>query len=435
MGSNIEFRVDEKTIGEIVGYYEKGQINLEPGFQRSSVWRITDRKKLIDSILRNYPMPSIFLYKHIREDGEMVYDIIDGKQRLESIFMFMGQIRGGKFRVKLENNEWVNWKIIKQRHNQYKIIDYKIQTIVVDGELGDIVDLFVKINSTGKALTGAEKRHAKYYKSEFLKKAAKLSEKFEDYFLSNNILSKNDVSRMKHIELICELMISSHCKDVINKKESLDKVMANDSICGQDLKRCYQNTDYCLKKLRKMFPEIKHTRFRKISDFYTLAVLVQKFHREGFILDDRKRNNLAWDILKEFSISVDNISELIKKAKPALEEQEIFRDYYLTVQRGTDEINQRKRREGILRSVIGTIFEKKDSERFFTQEQRRIIWNLSDERRCKKCGKILKWEDFTIDHINPHSKGGRTLLNNAAIMCRVCNSSKGSKKVYRKIKF
>src|SRR5450830_47808 len=55
-------------------------------FQRQSAWKERDRAKLIESILRNYPLPAIFLYRR-EEDGKLVYDVIDGKQRLESILM------------------------------------------------------------------------------------------------------------------------------------------------------------------------------------------------------------------------------------------------------------------------------------------------------------------------------------------------------------
>ncbi|MBM3841594.1 MAG: HNH endonuclease [Verrucomicrobia bacterium] len=41
--------------------------------------------------------------------------------------------------------------------------------------------------------------------------------------------------------------------------------------------------------------------------------------------------------------------------------------------------------------------------------------------------KRLTWDDFTIDHIDPYSKGGRSRLENAALMCRSCNSSKGKR--------
>src|SRR5712692_9368047 len=90
---NITHKATTKSILDLRNLYERGNLNLEPGFQRQSVWTERDRAKLIDSILRNLPLPAIFLYKR-EEDGDLVYDVIDGKQRLESIFMFTGAMRG-----------------------------------------------------------------------------------------------------------------------------------------------------------------------------------------------------------------------------------------------------------------------------------------------------------------------------------------------------
>jgi uncharacterized protein with ParB-like and HNH nuclease domain len=79
----ITHKTTTKSILDLQNLYDHGHLNLEPGFQRQSVWTERDRAKLIDSILRNYPLPAIFLYKR-QEDGDLVYDVIDGKQRLES---------------------------------------------------------------------------------------------------------------------------------------------------------------------------------------------------------------------------------------------------------------------------------------------------------------------------------------------------------------
>jgi len=105
----------------------------------------------------------------------IIYDVIDGKQRLESILMFMGEMRG-RFSVKIQlpgsdDPEWVNWKHLCKRKIQHLITGYRIPVIEVDGDLGDIIEVFVRINSTGKALTPQEKRRAKYFNSAFLREA------------------------------------------------------------------------------------------------------------------------------------------------------------------------------------------------------------------------------------------------------------------------
>jgi len=90
----LQSRYGERTINELVLMFKSRQINLEPGFQRRAVWSITDRRRLIQSIIARYPLPSIFLYAR-KHQGGVVYDVIDGKQRLETILMFMRQ---GRFR-------------------------------------------------------------------------------------------------------------------------------------------------------------------------------------------------------------------------------------------------------------------------------------------------------------------------------------------------
>jgi uncharacterized protein with ParB-like and HNH nuclease domain len=99
MGTSLRYETGTKTINDLVNLFENNQLNLSPAFQRESVWQERDRAKLVDSIIRNYPLPAIFLYRRQDEDGQLISDVIDGKQRLESLLMFVGKLRG-KFSTK-----------------------------------------------------------------------------------------------------------------------------------------------------------------------------------------------------------------------------------------------------------------------------------------------------------------------------------------------
>src|ERR1041384_7359841 len=115
----LNFRYGNLNVQNFVHLFNDGKLNLEPGFQRDSVWSLGDRKKLIETILQRYPIPSIFLYEN-NSDGRLVYDVIDGKQRLESILMFQGFYRGKSFEIKTklapeeETSEW-NWGRIQRK--------------------------------------------------------------------------------------------------------------------------------------------------------------------------------------------------------------------------------------------------------------------------------------------------------------------------------
>jgi hypothetical protein len=156
-------------------------------------------------------------------------------------------------------------------------------------------------------------------------------------------------------------------------------------------------------------------------------VLVAKFDAEGAILIDRKRNALAWDLLRAFGIEVDKVREQQRKVQGTSPEQGVYRDYLMTVSQMTDDISQRRQLEKILRGLLVSLFAAKDAQRGFTLEQRRLLWNTASDRKCKACGVKLNWGNFTVDHVDPHSRGGRSTLENAALVCRSCNSSKGNR--------
>jgi len=430
---SLDFDYGDKTIQEFVLLFQNDQLNLEPGFQRDSVWTLSDRKKFIESLLQNYPIPSVFLY-HQNEKGNLRYDVIDGKQRLETVLMFQGarHFRGKRFSAKLRINpeagaeEW-DWQKLRKRGHAHRLMGYKFQTVEITGDLADIMDLFVCINSTGKRLTGAEKRHAKFFRSDFLKQAGRLAERKRRFFLENRILSAGQISRMKHVELVCELMASIQAKGLINKKKALDGIIGGQSAGPRTIRSAVRETIRILNLIKMMFPDIRTTRFANSADFYSLFMYVWEIDREGCILNNSKRNRQAQKLLVWLSNGVGIVRQQQRKAEGAGPNQRFFADYLLTVQGDTDSLATRQRRAEILKKVFGGLFEKKDEQRDFTIEQRRLIWHSEDRKRCLKCRAPLSWTNFTIDHIKPHALGGKSTLSNAALMCRVCNSRKGKK--------
>jgi 5-methylcytosine-specific restriction endonuclease McrA len=232
---------------------------------------------------------------------------------------------------------------------------------------------------------------------------------------------------MKHVELASELMLSCHYGDVIHKKQILDQAMSEKGVPASPAKKAYLAAKAALNRTFRMFPDLRQTRFVQVSDFYSLVVLIHKLEREGCILNLPSRNRVAWVFLSSFGANVDRLRELYKKGAKIPPELELYRSYLQTVTEGTDTSHNRKLREKILRELIGSQFKKKDTDRIFSQEQRRIIWNLSKNHRCALCNEELQWGSFTVDHVKPHSRGGKTITLNACLMHHKCNSKKGAR--------
>src|SRR5215204_5137795 len=74
------------SIGEWISLYENRELDIHPEFQRVFRWTDAQKTSLIESILLGIPIPSVFVSQ--RADG--VWDVVDGLQRLSTIFQFMG---------------------------------------------------------------------------------------------------------------------------------------------------------------------------------------------------------------------------------------------------------------------------------------------------------------------------------------------------------
>jgi hypothetical protein len=70
----------------IYSFIEAGSVKI-PGFQRNYVWDIGRASKLIESLILGLPVPQVFLYEVARND----LLVIDGQQRLMSIYYFLKQ--------------------------------------------------------------------------------------------------------------------------------------------------------------------------------------------------------------------------------------------------------------------------------------------------------------------------------------------------------
>jgi hypothetical protein len=88
----MDYKNSEMKIDQLVSYLNENKINLSPAFQRGHVWKIGTRRKLLKNILDKKPIPAVFLYKEAI-GAKYSYNILDGKQRIESIILYIGNSR------------------------------------------------------------------------------------------------------------------------------------------------------------------------------------------------------------------------------------------------------------------------------------------------------------------------------------------------------
>lgn len=162
------------SIGEIASLYKDKELDIHPEFQRIFRWDILQRSKLIESILLGIPIPSIFVSQ--REDG--VWDVVDGLQRLATIFEFMGILRDENGKL-IEGSELVDtpnlltlkgkkWDIEGDKDENeldnvlkmdFKRVKLDIKIVKKQSDKNIKYELFQRINTLGSRLSDQEVRN------------------------------------------------------------------------------------------------------------------------------------------------------------------------------------------------------------------------------------------------------------------------------------
>jgi hypothetical protein len=105
-------------VSEFVGYAEDGELSLSPSYQRADVWPTTTAQQLIESILRGIPLPSVILLQRTLSQRVM-YEAVDGKQRLTSILRFVGRHPRALDLVREKEQAWGHANLVRIFQTDY----------------------------------------------------------------------------------------------------------------------------------------------------------------------------------------------------------------------------------------------------------------------------------------------------------------------------
>ncbi len=99
----------DMSFGEIMNMYQDEDIEITPEFQRLFRWTEYQKTRFIESLLLGIPIPPIF----VAEDDTGKWELVDGLQRISTIFSFFGILKGGEFGIKKNNWALCEGDIIK----------------------------------------------------------------------------------------------------------------------------------------------------------------------------------------------------------------------------------------------------------------------------------------------------------------------------------
>lgn len=336
------------TIANIWEFYKYDKFKFNPPYQRNGdVWNEDKQSFLIDSIIKNFPLPPIFLHEYIdSETGRTCYDVIDGKQRLQTIIKFIE----GNLSLPLDCSldGFVTENVDGKRFNEFigdelsslkkSFWQYELSIEFIDSENPDVIDnIFDRLNRNGEPLNAQEFRNAKYHDSSVYKCIEELTK----HELIQQLLCRLDKNRKEDIEFCSELFYTIAEGTMIDSnREKLntcyEKYCGDDKLSSEDIAR-----------LHDIFCEVEHILSEIIAGFnkYYINSVSHLYALWG----------LAWQVYKQ-EADVKNVNSLIPKFYGMVKDKadnEDVQNYILSMQQATKSQASRKKRINALLSYMG----------------------------------------------------------------------------------
>lgn len=221
------------SVNDFLNWYELGELTISPKYQRNSVWNNNAKSYLLDSIIKGYPVPQIFLRQLVdTKTRKTTREIIDGQQRIRTIIDFVEN----KFPILASHNQEMGGKFYKDLDEdiQERFLQYNFAVEIIKlKEDSRIYEMFARLNTNNMALNYQELRNAKYW-GEFKVFAYRKSAQYKNFFIDNKTFNDKELSRMLDVEYFSSIIIhmidgiiSESPKVIDNYYKKYDTVLNN----------------------------------------------------------------------------------------------------------------------------------------------------------------------------------------------------------------
>ena len=260
----------------------KDRIDTNPDYQRPPVWSIGQKRLLIDSILRGYDVPKMYWRKVGKNPDK--YEVVDGQQRLRTIWEFMGgHFDLGKSAdpidgVELKGLKYTDTDATKVIPDELRLSfdTYTLDVIVLtDTDDDEVREMFLRLQN-GTTLKAQEKRNAMPGKMrDFIKELAK--HKFFD-------VCNYDNSRFTFDLIASQMMGLEMAGDFVNiKNADLNKMYEDNQSFDANspkAKKVKRILDFLLACFPTKTPELE--RYSSVSLFLLASHLMDRYAYKGY---------------------------------------------------------------------------------------------------------------------------------------------------------
>lgn len=306
-----KIRIEQKMLSlkYMIELMDEKLLNLSPGFQRNYVWSERKRKSLlIESLLLRIPIPAFYFY----EDEHNVLSVIDGYQRLQTIYDFIK----GKFTLfGMEYLDVLKNDKFDDLEQKYKTRIYQTQLAIniIDSSTPVNVkyDLFRRINTGGMPLNNQEIRNC--IASDKVRKLLKDMSQSEEFLQATNWSIAD--TRMAAQELVLRFITFYEFYNPVAKE--LNRFTKKpDELLDEEIELLNKADDNKLNNMLNVFKVSMEKCFQLFGDQCFRKVYLEDLE-EGVM---NRRKNINKSLFTAFSVIIahQNISTKINNTKKAI---------------------------------------------------------------------------------------------------------------------
>jgi hypothetical protein len=158
------------TVETVLAQLKRGNIELNPRFQRRDAWNKTAKSRFVESVVLGLPIPQVVLAEHPEQRGR--YIILDGKQRLLALMQFAGYAEGNSNGFGLSGLD-VRTDLARKKYKHFErdpnlradldaFLTHTLRTVVIRNwpSLGFLHIVFQRLNTGSLKLSPQELRQA-----------------------------------------------------------------------------------------------------------------------------------------------------------------------------------------------------------------------------------------------------------------------------------
>jgi hypothetical protein len=276
-----------QTISWFWDLYKRQLLQLDPPYQRRSVWNQNFKDYFVDTVLLEYPAPAIFLFEEISVDGTAKYNVVDGKQRLTTLFEFVE----GNFPV-FEQSEKADLRglffegLPDEIKKEFWAYQFTVEYLP-EADEKVLNSIFDRINRNVAKLTSQELRHAKL-DGLFISTAERLAE-WISLKLPRNFPHFNPQSRkqMKDVEFVAILLLFLEEGPKTYSQTELDEAFVQRDEIWEERENIEEQFRATIGKIEELLRvengehDLASSRLKNQADFYSLFGAFSELLRES----------------------------------------------------------------------------------------------------------------------------------------------------------